>query len=156
MLGISPYYQSLRDKIGHSLLMMPAVAAVIRDNQGRILLQQQYTDAWSLPAGAVEPGENPGEAVVREVYEETGLLVRPIRILAVIGGADCRVTYANGDVVEYHVTLFACEVVGGSLLSEGNDETKSLRYFSSGELPKLSFNYPEAVLAGTQLDAYFV
>ncbi len=106
---------------------MPAVAAVIRDQQGRILLQQRHDDTWSLPAGAVEPGESPSAAVAREVVEETGLLVRAETILAVLGGENCRVRYPNKDEVEYVVTVFACVVIGGEVIS-ANDETKRLEY----------------------------
>src|SRR5450631_128378 len=106
---------------------MPAVAAVIRDNEGRILLQQQHDDTWSLPAGAVGAGESPSVAVAREVAEETGLVVRAETVLAVLGAEQCRMRYPNNDEVEYVVTVFACVVLGGALI-EANDETKRLAY----------------------------
>jgi 8-oxo-dGTP pyrophosphatase MutT (NUDIX family) len=125
---------------------MPAVAAIIRDAQGRILLQQQHDDSWSLPAGAIEPGESPAQAVVREAWEETGLSVRPGRVVAVVGGAGCRVRYPNGDEVEYVVTVFDCRVAGGERI-EANDETKRLAYFARDEMPRLAFQYPEEIFA---------
>ncbi|MFU8805204.1 MAG: NUDIX domain-containing protein [Bradymonadaceae bacterium] len=79
-MGMSDYYKRLREKIGHDLLMMPSVAAVIHDDQGQVLLMRQRDGGeWSLPAGAIEPGETPARAVVREVAEETGLCVSPAR-----------------------------------------------------------------------------
>src|SRR4051812_47517941 len=108
-MAISAFYKSIRDRVGTSLLLIPGVAAIIRDETGRVLLQQGHDATWSLPAGAVEPGESPSAAVVREVFEETGLHVRPARIAAVVGGATCRVRYANQDEVEYVVTVFECD-----------------------------------------------
>ena len=122
-------------------MLMPAVAALVRDQQGRILCQQQHDDLWSLPAGAIEPGESPAVAVIREVGEETGLLVRPTKVVAVLGGQPCRVQYPNQDEVEYTVTVFECTVIGGALIQR-SDETKGLAYFSPIALPPFNFPYP--------------
>ena len=101
-MPISEFYRAIRERVGKTLLLMPAVAAVIRDVEGRILLQQQQHDGtWSLPAGGVEPGESPSAAVAREVAEETGLVVRAETVLAVLGGEQCRVRHPNNDEVEY-------------------------------------------------------
>ena len=143
-MPMSAFYSSIRDRIGTSLLMIPAVAAIIRDGTGRVLLQQRHDGSWSLPAGAIEPGELPSAAVVREVFEETGLQVRASRIAAVVGGPSCRVRYPNGDEVEYVVTVFDCEVVGGKLV-ESNEETRTLVYFRRAEMPALAFEYPGAM-----------
>ena len=127
-MPISDYLKNLRGKIGGELLLIPSVAAIIRDGQGRILLQGKAEDVWSLPAGAIEPGETPARAIVREVWEETGLKVRPVAIAGVFGGADgFRFTYANGDKVEYTVILFRCEKIGGKLGGR-DDETKKLEF----------------------------
>ena len=153
-MPMSEFYRAIRERVGTTLLLMPAVAAVIRDGEGRILLQQQHDDTWSLPAGAVEPGESPGAAVAREVVEETGLVVRAEMILAVLGGEQCRVRYPNHDEVEYVVTVFACAVVGGALITS-NDETKRLEYFVASELPKLNFPFPPQVFEPNCGLAYF-
>jgi ADP-ribose pyrophosphatase YjhB (NUDIX family) len=153
-MPISEFYRAIRERVGTTLLLIPAVAAVIRDADGRILLQQQHDDSWSLPAGAVEPGELPSTALVREVAEETGLVVRAQTILAVLGGEHCRVRYANHDEVEYVVTVFACAVLGGALITS-NDETKHLEYFAVSTMPKLDFPYPAQVFQQSRGSAYF-
>ena len=56
---MSPYYQSLRDTLGSRLLLMPSVAAIIHDAEGRLLLIQKQDGSYSLPAGTIEPGETP-------------------------------------------------------------------------------------------------
>lgn len=67
-----------------------AVAAVILDEQERILLVQEAQPSakglWHVPAGKLEQGESCEEAVRREVYEETGLEVELIRFLNVYVG----------------------------------------------------------------------
>jgi 8-oxo-dGTP pyrophosphatase MutT (NUDIX family) len=144
---MSPYLRYLRSRIGHDLLLLPSVAAVIKDAQGRILLQEKSSgEGWSLPAGAIEPGETPEQAICREVREETGLLVSPHAIIGVFGGSDFRYIYPNGDKVEYIAILYRCVPTGAS--SEPLDsETKSLRYFAVDEMPKLALPYPRSVFA---------
>ncbi|MFS0838852.1 NUDIX domain-containing protein [Paenibacillus sp. 1P03SA] len=52
---------------------------IVRNDSGEVLLQNKGNgEKWSLPAGAIEPGEAPAEAIVREVREETGLYVSNI------------------------------------------------------------------------------
>lgn len=68
--------KKIREQLGHELIFIPSVAAVIKNEQGEILFQYPGGEYWSLPAGAIEPGETPEEAVVREVWEETGLKVQ--------------------------------------------------------------------------------
>lgn len=148
VMAISPFYRALRERVGTQLLLMPAVAAVIRDAAGRVLIQRTQHDQWSLPAGAIEPGESPAQTVVREVREETGLLVRAERVLAVWGGADCRMTYPNGDVVEYVVTVFDCAAVGGELIESG-DETLELRWFAPEQVPPLGLPCSIGLLRGS-------
>ncbi len=136
--------------IGTALLQVPSVAAVIRDESGRVLLQRRASDGgWSLPAGAIDPGESPAEAIVREVLEETGLNVVPDAVLGVFGGERYRHTYGNGDRVEYLVVVFACSVIGASP-AEGtpaglDGETLELRWFAPEGMPPLALPYPPAL-----------
>ncbi len=146
-MGMSDYYKRLRDKVGHDLLMMPSVAAVIHNGEGRVLMMRHSADGkWSLPAGAIEPGETPSQAVVREVAEETGLEVVPARVLGVFGGPDYRVTYPNGDLVEYCVVVFACEVSGGTLEAV-DGEALELGWFDPATPPPMGTKYPTHILS---------
>jgi 8-oxo-dGTP pyrophosphatase MutT (NUDIX family) len=143
---MTSYVMNLRSLIGDSLLMLPSVAAVIHDREGRLLLQEKASgEGWSLPAGAIEPGETPQAAVMREVMEETGLSVTPSEILGVCGGKDFQYVYPNGHQVEYVVTLFKCTVLddAGAWL---DSETKSIRYFARDEMPTLALPYPLSAL----------
>lgn len=148
MSGMSPYYRELRAKLGHDLILYPAVGGIIRDASDRILLQSKTEEkGWFIPGGAIEPGEHPEAALVREVGEETGLIVRPLSVALVFGGPDYRHEYPNGDRVEIVGALYRCEVVGESG-QPLDPETKSLRYFSRDELPELVLPYPIDALFG--------
>ncbi len=50
-----------------------SIKAVIKDEQGRVLLLQERGGSWELPGGCLDHGEVPREALVREISEETGL-----------------------------------------------------------------------------------
>lgn len=143
---MSSHLMELRGLIGNRLLLLPSVAAVVHDQAGKLLLQEKSSgEGWSLPAGAIEPGETPQEAVIREVMEETDLMVEPTIILGVFGGRHFRYTYPNGHQVEYVVTLFGCQVVE-DLGAWTDGETRSLRYFGPAEMPPLALPYPISAL----------
>lgn len=140
------YLRHLRRLVGNQLLLVPSVAAVIQDTEGRLLLQQKSgSEGWSLPAGAIEPGETPETAIMREVVEETGLDVEIEALLGLFGGEAFRYKYPNGDEVEYTVALFRCHIVGktGKPL---DGETVSLRYFTRSDFPGLALPYPADLL----------
>ena len=146
-MSASDYILGLREKVGSTLMLLPGVAGVILNDSGEILLQEKHWEVWSLPAGMIEPGESPRQALVREVKEETGLDVAPTEILGVFGGKDFRYTYPNGHEVEYTVIVMQCDVIGGTH-SPTDAETRSLQYFSRQEMPELALPYPKEVLFG--------
>jgi 8-oxo-dGTP diphosphatase len=85
------------------------VGAVVHDHRGRLLLirrgQEPGRGLWSLPGGRVEPGETDHQAIVREVAEETGLRVRPGRLVG-------RVERAAPSGAIFDIADYLCEVDG--------------------------------------------
>ena len=154
-MPISQYLKNLREKVGSEILQIPSVAAIIRDESGKILLvKSANADVWSLPAGAIDLGESPAQAVVREVFEETGLKVRAERIVGVFGGEKFRYVYPNGDAVEYFIIVFECEIIGGELSAQ-DGEVSEFRYFSSEEMPALAISYPQSIFSGNFTESHF-
>ncbi len=144
-MAISPYLKHLRAHFGTQLVLMPSVAAIVRNEAGQILfLVRTDNGLWDLPAGAVDPGETPAQAVVREVQEETGLLVEPLAVVGVFGGEGFRITYGNGDIVEYTVTVFECRIVSGEL-GGLDDEAAELHFIDPAERPPLHAPFPDAL-----------
>jgi 8-oxo-dGTP pyrophosphatase MutT (NUDIX family) len=136
-MPMSEYLRRLRDKVGNELLVMPAVAVMVVDADQRLLLVRDAgTGLWATPGGGVDPDESPADAAVREMWEETGLLVELRRVLGVYGGSEFRLTYPNGDVVSYCVVSFAAEIRGGAMRPDGI-ETLELRWFSKAETDEL-------------------
>lgn len=134
---MSRYVAHLRQRLGSSRLLLPSVTAIIFGNERQILLvRQRDGDVWSTPGGAVEPDENPVNAVVRETWEETGLSVQPIALIGVFGGPDFVVHYANGDETQYVMSVFECSIVAGQLLSS-SEETTDSRFVDEAEFAVL-------------------
>jgi len=91
------------------------VGAVIVD-RGRVLLVQRATEpgkgCWSIPGGLVEVGESLTAAVLREVLEETGLIVESIELIELLDRID-----REDERVRYHYVVadYLCRVTGGTL-----------------------------------------
>jgi 8-oxo-dGTP diphosphatase len=137
-MAISSYIKALRRHIGSELIILPSVTAIIFDESGRILLAKHAdTGRWVAPGGSIEPNEKPVDAVIRETLEETGLVVKPTKILGVYGGREFEVTYSNGDRVTYVMTVYECEIVGGELKPDIS-ETLELRFVGATEIADLN------------------
>jgi 8-oxo-dGTP diphosphatase len=134
-MPLSDYTRDLRAKIGHAMLLSPGVAAVIINEAGHVLLQRRSDDGrWGLPGGAMEPGEEPAEALVREIREETALEIVPERIVGVYSGPEFRVRYGNGDEAMIVSITFACRPGSGEP-RVNDDESLEIRYFAPDALP---------------------
>jgi 8-oxo-dGTP pyrophosphatase MutT (NUDIX family) len=147
-LPISPYLAGLRAKVGHDLLVLPAVAVVVRDRSNRLLLVRDRASAsWGLPAGAVEPAETPREAARRELLEESGIDCNDLELAAALGGREFRHEYANGDLVEYAVFVFRGTVSLTEVPARFDTaEVVEARFFSRESAPELAMPYPPDLL----------
>jgi 8-oxo-dGTP diphosphatase len=131
---ISPYVRELRAKVGHDLLMFPTVSAVVVDDDGAILLCQRADNhVWGIPAGMMDPGEQPAGAVVREVLEETGVHIVLDRLAGV---ALHEVTYPNGDLCHMLNTWFRAHPSGGEA-RVNDDESAAVGWFAPDALPPM-------------------
>ncbi len=153
-MPISPYLKTLRDHIGHDLILVPGADAIVRNERGEILLQRRSDNGqWGLVGGVTDPGESPAQAVVREVYEEAGLIVRPKRCVALIR---LEMHYPNGDRLQPTVAVFECEIVSGELRNL-DGEALELRFFAPEDLPdsEMLKPYPKELFAKGYSGFYF-
>jgi 8-oxo-dGTP diphosphatase len=134
------YILELRRSYGQGLLLLPGVCAVlVRDDvePGRrhlLLVRRSDTGAWSLPAGIVEPGEQPATALERELLEETCVVGVAERLAWLV--ADPEQVYPHGDRVQYLTAVFRCRYVSGGA-RVGDDESTAVAWVDLEELPAL-------------------
>ncbi|MCA8952756.1 MAG: NUDIX domain-containing protein [Planctomycetes bacterium] len=134
-MPVPEFLAALRRKIGNDRVLMPAVAGVIRRDDGRVLVMRRAdTGEWSFVSGICEPHEAPADTMVREALEETGLEIRCDRLLCLYHTPDLR--YPNGDVACYVSALFECSVLGGELETR-DGEALELRFVETDELPPI-------------------
>lgn len=111
------------------------VRAVVFDDRQRILLVQEKSDGlWTLPGGWADVNESPSGVAVREVREEAGLEVRPLRLLAVLD----RSVQSQRPLFPFHVykLFIECQYVSGT--PAGSDETLAAAFFAEDAIPPLS------------------
>jgi len=147
---MSPHIARLRAAIGSELIVLPCVSVLPADAAGRLLLATHvgHDDGWGVVGGAVDPGESPAEAGVRECREEIGVAVRLTRMLGAFGGPDYEVTYPNGDRVAYVTIAYAAAIDSGVPAADG-DELAELGWFAPGELRDVPLSrFARALLTG--------
>ena len=117
------------------MIIRPGVSAVIRTPGGLLLQRRDDNGLWGLPGGSVEPGESVSEALVREVREETGLEVVPLRLIGVYSAPEHHqiITYPDGNVIHYVSASFECTITGGTLAC--GPESLDLGWFDPEALP---------------------
>lgn len=134
-MPIPEFILATRRKIGHDLLWLPGVTAVVFDDDGRVLLGRRSDDGrWTTIGGIPEPGEQPAVCAVREVLEETGVTATVERLVSVRAGEP--MSYPNGDRAQFLDLTFRCRYVSGQA-HVADDESLEIGWFGPAELPDL-------------------
>ena len=98
-----------------------AVGAVVGNDEGEILLVQRAdSGVWLYPTGWADVGYSPAEVAVKEVREETGIEVEPVRLLAVLDGM--RLGFTR---VPLYSLVFHCRMLGGELMAHPSSARRS-------------------------------
>jgi len=119
-------------------------------HEGRVLLirrgKEPLRGRWVVPGGTVEAGETLQDALVREIQEETGLVVRPREIVAVFDRIE-----RDGGGVRYHYVIidYLCDYVSGTPVASSDAE--AVAFVSPDDLP--AYALPEKALE-VVLDAF--
>jgi len=133
-MPVPDFVLQLRRKVGTDLLWLPAVSAVVLDDDGRVLLGRRSDNGrWAVVSGILEPGEEPAQAAVREVAEETGVTAEVVALTAVTPSE--LVTYPNGDRAQYLDVCFWCRATGGTA-RVADDESTDVGCFAPDALPE--------------------
>lgn len=110
------------------------VGVFVRDAQGRVLLEKRSDSGlWGAPGGRIEPGESIQQAAVREVMEETGLTIGPLRLIGAYSNPQERIVTYPDNVVHLVDVVMEAEVVGGELTL--SSESEQLQFFAPDALP---------------------
>jgi ADP-ribose pyrophosphatase YjhB (NUDIX family) len=108
-----------------------AVAAVVGNERGEILLTQRADSGWWLyPVGWADVGYSPSEVAVKEVYEETGIECEPVSLIAVLDGL--RLGFARTPL---YSLVFHCRMIGGELRGHPL-ETSTVGFYPRDNLPQ--------------------
>lgn len=121
------------------------VAGMVFDPKGRILMVRRncnatYAGLWCIPCGYVEYDEDVRAAVVRELKEETGLLVAPAQVFSV---------HSNFHNPAQHTVgiWFLCDTIAGHGQLQPGDDADRAEWFLPGNPPPLAFPTDKLVLA---------
>jgi 8-oxo-dGTP pyrophosphatase MutT (NUDIX family) len=108
-----------------------AVAAVVGNDDGEILLTQRADSGWWLyPVGWADVGYSPSEVAVKEAYEETGIECEPVELIAVLDGL--RLGFARTPL---YTLVFHCKMLGGELRGHPL-ETRTVGFYPRDNLPQ--------------------
>jgi ADP-ribose pyrophosphatase YjhB (NUDIX family) len=134
-VAIPDFVVALRTKIGTAPLWLSGVTAVVLKGDQLLLVRRADNGAWTPVTGIVDPGEQPADAAVREVVEESGVRVVPER-LASIGVTDL-VVYDNGDESQYLDLTFRMRWTDGDPYPADGENTEA-GWFQLDALPPMS------------------
>ena len=133
-----------------------AVAAIVGDDDGRILLVQRGDSGiWLYPTGWADVGYSASEVVVKEVREETGIECEIVRFVGILDGLRLGFTRVPMYLLQFH-----CRMTGGSLQAHPL-ECADVGFFTEDDLPwpiaGFSIWGPRAFAAirGEPIDVFF-
>lgn len=130
-----------------SLAWRPGAYGIVIRDEAVLLVKQ--TNGYDLPGGGVELGETLEEAVIREVKEETGVIVAHPLIVGVKTGFYIPFQQSKDSAKQAVQSYFACEYKGGELSSDGFDDNELIFSIKSEWVPLRNLN---SLRIGTNLD----
>jgi len=121
-----------KDEKGYATPKVDVRGVIFKDN-GILMVRETIDDCWSLPGGWADIGFTPGEIAVKEVKEESGFVVEPVKLLAVLD----KKCHKHPPALDYTYKIFIlCNIIGGE--ATPGMETSDVAFFERDKLPKLS------------------
>ena len=121
---------------------MRVAAYAVVERRGKLLLthwRRGHLHGWTLPGGGLDPGEDPRDAVVREVFEETGLEARVGKLVGIDSRVMVREEVPEGTDPELHTIriVYRASVKDGPLRHEIDGSSDEARWVSIREVKSL-------------------
>ena len=143
------YVLALRVGVGHDLLWLPGVTAVVLRGDDVLLVRRADDGAWTPVTGIIDPGEEPAVAGAREVLEEAGVVAVPERLTWV--HVLPPMVYGNGDRAQYLDLTFRFRWVSGEP-TPGDEENTEAAFFPLDALPPMSSHMRDRVARALRPD----
>jgi ADP-ribose pyrophosphatase YjhB (NUDIX family) len=119
--------------------LRPAVSAFVQDDTGRLLMiRRTDNDMYTIPGGQQEVGETLAQATVREVQEETGLMVEVTGLIGLYSDPNHVIAYTNGEVRQEFSICFRAQPVSGELRT--STESKEVLWTDPTQLDDLNIH----------------
>ncbi|MCF1742586.1 NUDIX domain-containing protein [Paradevosia shaoguanensis] len=140
------YLGQLRALVGSRELLVPGTRIVIENEAGYILLDFRPDFLrWALPGGACEPSERVEETIVREVLEESGLVITDVKPIGFASDPAWETTtFPNGDVCRNFAMIFTTRAFEGEPVPR-DGEALEYRWFDPHDLPDMVANHRRSV-----------
>lgn len=121
--------------MSHASPKLTVDGAVLKDKKILLIKRRNdpFKDSWALPGGFVEYNERVEDAVVREIYEETGLKTKIKNLVGIYSDPK---RDPRGHVV---TVVYLLEIGGGTL--KGGDDASEAKFFDWNNLPELAFDH---------------
>lgn len=111
------------------------VRGIIFNNDQILMVKENMDDKWALPGGFCDIGLSPSENIIKEIKEESGYDVTPIKLLAIL---DKNKHQHPPDPYHFYKIFIQCSIIGGNPVP--GIETNNIKFFSKNNLPPLSTN----------------
>lgn len=140
----------IREKIGHDLLWMTGVTAVVFNDQNQILLCRRADNhQWTPITGIVDPGEEPAVTAVREAQEEAGVRIEVQGLAGIKTNPPQQ--FPNGDRAQFLDLTFRCIHVEGTA-RVNDEESVEVVWADLDDLPEMNERMLQRIAAAVEFD----
>lgn len=126
---------------------IPHSVVILFNENHEVLLEERADDGYfDFPGGGLEDNEDPIDGAIRELFEETGLTAKELKLFKIYTGDITHYVYYNGDEIYGIDHIYICDKYVGELKPQ-LEEVKSLRFYDLKNMPdKMSIRNKQIIL----------